>query len=121
MKKISQIFFLRITLPPIHFQKTFAALLGHMSPQLRGVWFAHEQTVQISREELPQPRKQRQNELEKLKFFVSLPFWRRLFFFWSPVLKDGGQLRLDLFRIFLIHSFLLSTFHIAHLFVAFFY
>ena len=39
---------------------------------------AHEQTCKISREELPNPIKQRQDELRKKNFFVSLPLWWRL-------------------------------------------
>ena len=39
---------------------------------------AHEQTCKISREELPNPIKQRRDELRKRNFFVSLPLQRRL-------------------------------------------
>ena len=38
----------------------------------------HEQTCKISREELPNPIKQRPDELRKKHFFVSLALWCRL-------------------------------------------
>ena len=60
---------------PVYFQKTSAAPFGNRSPQPRGAWSAHEQTCKISREELPHPLKQRQDELRNRNFFVSLPLW----------------------------------------------
>jgi hypothetical protein len=44
----------------------------------KGVPSCEEQLFKISREELPHPIKQRQDELRKRNFFVSLPLWCRL-------------------------------------------
>ena len=41
-------------------------------------WSAHEQTCKISRDELPNPIKQRRDDLRKNHFFVYLPFQCRL-------------------------------------------
>ena len=63
---------------PDQFQKPCAAPFGKMSHQLQGARSAHEQTCKYSREELPHPLKQRQDELRKVNPFVYLPLWTRL-------------------------------------------
>ena len=59
-------------------RKSLQHLLATGVPSCEEPWSAHEQTCKISREELPHPIKQRQNELRKNHFFVSLPLQCRL-------------------------------------------
>ena len=58
----------------VYFKKISAALATGV-PSCEKPGSAHEQTCQISREELPHPIKQRRDELRKRYFFVSLPLW----------------------------------------------
>jgi hypothetical protein len=54
-------------------RKPLQRLLATGVPSCEEPGSAHEQTFKISREELPHPIKQRQDELRKRNFFVSLP------------------------------------------------
>ena len=59
-------------------RKSLQHLLATGVPSCEEPWSAHEQTCKISREELPDPIKQRRDELRKNHFFVSLPLQCRL-------------------------------------------
>ena len=64
-------------LPPTLYssRKSLQHPLATGVPSCEEPWSAHEQTCKISREELPHPIKQRQDELRERNFFVSLPLW----------------------------------------------
>ena len=79
---------------PFVSMKPLQHILGTGVPSCKkpGLHMSRQQTWQFSREELTHPLKKRQEELEKLKLFFSLPLW-------TSVLKEGGQLGLKLLRV----------------------
>ena len=59
-------------------RKPLQHLLATGVPSCEEPGSVHEQTCKISREELPHPNKQRQDEMKKRNFFFSLPLRCRL-------------------------------------------
>ena len=70
-------------------RKPLQHLLATGVPSCEEPGSAHEQTCKISREELPHPNSQRQNELRRRNFFASLPLWWRLLISVDPWAEWG--------------------------------